>query len=292
MNKKYLIINADDFGLHESSDRAIVDLFEKRLISSATILAPSKNARQACELSAERNYAVGLHWTLLSERISPPWRPSAPNQEVQSLTNVHGNLPFENSSIRKNARGQEVSRELLAQYDFLLGCGCKPDHADSHSGSLYGINGRMFFMNAFRLCREKGLPFRFPKTDGFLRRQFAGRLPLPLSAALKGIARYGQRMGVALLDDFLTHPQPIAKISNYESLCTYYETQLATLPTGICEVFLHPALPDEEMRGRTREWQKREWEYRFLAEGRLAEAAEKQGFEIVSWGIFKDLNLV
>ena len=37
---RYLIINADDFGMCRSANLAVYDLFEKGGITSATIMAP------------------------------------------------------------------------------------------------------------------------------------------------------------------------------------------------------------------------------------------------------------
>ncbi|MDR1628814.1 MAG: polysaccharide deacetylase family protein [Oscillospiraceae bacterium] len=286
MNKRFLIINADDFGLYESSDRAIETLFDGGLITSSTILAPASNARQACEVAKQKNYAVGVHWTLHSEWADAPWRPCAKAGQVPSLADGQGYLWSGGKQVRKHAKGADVTRELQAQVDFLRQCGCDADHADSHGGTLYGINGRLFFINAFRVCRELGLPFRFPKTDGFLRRQFGGRVPAVVKGIHRGIAALGQKMGVKLLDDFITNPYHIAKIPDYESLSRYYEEQLATAPAGVTEVFLHPSLPDGELCAKTAEWKKREWEYRFLSEGRLLEAAKKEGFALVSWEVF------
>lgn len=285
MNKRFLIINADDFGLHERSDRAIETLFDAGCITSSTILAPANNAQQACDTARQKGYPTGAHWTLHSEWEDAPWHPCAGALAVPSLSDGGGNLWSSGKDVRKHAKGADVTRELEAQFESLRQWGIEADHADSHGGTLYGINGRLFFINAFRVCRERRLPFRFPKTDGFLRRQFGGRVPGIVKGLHRGIAALGQKMGVLLLDDFLTNPYPVAKIADYEALCRYYEEQLATAPPGVTEVFLHPSLPDEAMCAKTPEWKKREWEYRFLAEGRLLDAAKKEGFELVSWGM-------
>jgi predicted glycoside hydrolase/deacetylase ChbG (UPF0249 family) len=74
----------------------------------------------------------------------------------------------------KQAKRRDITRELEAQYLRLLDMGCVPDHADSHAGTLYGTNGRLFFLNAYALCKKYGLPFRFATEDSFLTRQFGG----------------------------------------------------------------------------------------------------------------------
>ena len=278
-NRRYLIVNADDFGMRESSDRAIAALFRQGAITSTTVLSPAARAAQACRAARDGGFPVGVHWTLHSEWADAPWMACA---GASTLTDGAGRLLPD----CKRASSGDVTRELEAQINFMERHGVRPDHADSHGGTLYGINGRLFFVNAFRLCRAYRLPFRFAKSDGFLRRQFDGAVPGVVKGAQRFVAGLARKMGVSILDDFVTNPYPAEKAGGYEALCAYYEAELAKAPAGVTEVFLHPSLPDAEMSARTPEWAKREWEYQFLAEGRLARAAEKEGFELVSWAVF------
>lgn len=291
LNKRYLIVNADDFGMCEPSDKAICALFDAGIITSTTVLAPASRAKWACETAAEKGYAAGVHWTLGSEWHDDLWRPCAPREHVPSLLNTDGYLYPDGKSIAKNAKGKDVTTELEAQYAFLARHGCIPDHADSHSGTLYGINGRLFFINAFRVCKKHQLPFRFAKSDGFLRRQFDGKLPHAIPLAQKGIVALAKRMGVTLLDDFITHPHPVARINGYNDLKAYYNQALATAPAGICEVFLHPSLHDDALLARTPEWQKRIWEYQYLSEGSFSDTVKREGFTLVSFSDIAKLSL-
>ena len=278
MAERFLIINADDFGMSESANEAIRQLFEGEKITSAGILAPAPFAPQAAKLAAEGGYSVGVHWTLHSEWAAFPWAPCCP--EAQSLLE-EGHLTGSFEKVKK-AKSRDVTAELDAQYQVLLNLGCRPDHADSHSGTLYGTNGRLFFLNAYRLCRKYGLPFRFAKQDSFLTRQFGNPAPA-LKLAAKAIGGVGALHGVGLLDDFYSDPRPVEKIDGLSDLKAYYEKQLATLEGRICEVFMHPCLPDEELLSRSSQWQKRIWEYEYLNSGDLLIAAKEAGFTVVSW---------
>ena len=73
--KRYLIINADDFGMSESANEAIRQLFDGEKITSAGILAPAPFASGAAKLAGEKGYSVGVHWTLNSEWAAWPWAP-------------------------------------------------------------------------------------------------------------------------------------------------------------------------------------------------------------------------
>ena len=161
--------------------------------------------------------------------------------------------------------------------------GVVSDHADSHGGTLYGINGRLFFLNAFRLCKKYGLPFRFPRRSDFLRRQFGHEPGGALKAAHRIIVASADTHGVQLIDDFITNPYPVAKIEGYAQLAVYYEREIASAKEGITEVFLHPSLPDETLLKRTPEWQKRVWEYEFLTSDAFDNLLKCEGFVLSSW---------
>lgn len=282
MNARYLIINADDFGLTSVGDAAILQLFEQRRITSSTVLAPALRAKEACHAAKERALPVGVHWTLHAEWEMERWLPCAGAEDVSSLC-VDGALIPDARQMAKQARSGDVTRELAAQIAFLRENGIAPDHADSHGGTLYGINGRLFFLNAFRLCREQGLPFRFPRSTAFLRRQMGHEPNLLLRTAHRAIVSAADRAGVRLIDDFITNPLPVAQIDGFSALARYYARELAAAGAGITELFLHPSLPDGALLLRTKEWQKRVWEYEFLMSDAFLSCINHEGFHLCSW---------
>lgn len=282
MNERFLIVNADDFGLTRAGDEAILRLFAAGRITSATILAPARGAADACAAAKERKLPVGVHWTLHAEWAEERWLPCAGAQAVPSLCEDGAMIP-DAARVGKLAAGADVTRELIAQHAFLTARGVTPDHADSHGGTLYGVNGRLFFLNAYRVCRKYRLPFRFPRRSDFLRRQFGREPGGALKAAHGLISRLAGVYGVPLLDDFITNPYPAAKIGGVSALAAYYERELASAGAGITEVFLHPSMPDEAQRRRTPEWQKREWEYEYLSSDAFAAFLEREGFRLCSW---------
>lgn len=277
-DKKYLIINADDYGVNEPTNRAIVELFEANLITSSSLLTVAKDSEKACELSANHNFSFGVHLTLNSDSADDPWYP---NSGAASLGGSSG-LWFSQKKLALKAKSSEVTEELEAQYNFMIRHGIKPDHADSHCGTLYGINGRLFFFNAFKFCKKHSLPFRFPRNPNFLRRQLNGKLPSVLKYIHSTIVNIADEYEVLLPDDIITNPYSIKKIENYENLRSYYLNELYALKPGISEIFMHPSYPLESKTEG--EWLKREFELRLLKSGDLLEEAKKQNIEICSWG--------
>lgn len=282
MGKRYLIINADDFGISESANQAIELLFREKRITSSTLMAPAAYAGAAAEAAARGRLPVGVHLTLNSDWKDDRWHSTADRRLVPSLDDGDG-LLYDTRQLSKQAKASQVTRELEAQVAFMVRRGCPPDHADNHCGTLYGTNGRLFFINAFRLCRKYRLPFRFPKGSRFLERQYKGGVPKALQAAHAVIAGLAGLMGVALIDDMITNPCPVEEIGGYDGLSGYYLRQVAEMGEGVTELFLHPAYPDKRISAFTAEWAKRELELQFLMKDDLLKLVEKEDISLVSW---------
>lgn len=283
MNERYLIVNADDFGLTKPGDDAIIELFEAGRITSTTVLSPAARAADACAAAKAHDYPTGVHWTIHAEWEDQRWTPCAGTQRVPSLCEDGAMIPNA-ARASKAAKSAEVTRELEAQHRFLVDNGVTPDHADSHGGTLYGINGRLFFLNAFRLCKRYDLPFRFPRRNDFLRRQFGHAPGAALRAAHRVIVAAADGHGVRLIDDFITNPYPAGKIDGYQALADYYAREIAGAGPGVTEVFMHPSLPDAELMNKTPEWQKRIWEYEYLTGDAFQTLLDREGFILTSWG--------
>ncbi len=274
---KYLIINADDFGYNSEQNEAILDLAQKGLITSTSVLAVGPKAAE-CEKLNNIDISVGVHLAINSDCQENRWQSLT---KAQSLGGKTG-LPTKQSDLTFKAKRKDVLAELFAQYEF-VSSRVPVDHADNHCGTLYGINGRRFYLDAYSLCEKFSLPYRFPKTDGFLTRQMGREMPKPVLAFQQMIVKKGEEKGVNLLDDLISNPWNIERIGTYENLRDYYINQVKNLKDGVTEMFLHPAKP---LSDEKTEWTKRVFEYKLLKSGDLLECAEKTGVQVVSWKIF------
>lgn len=277
---KYLILNADDYGINEQSNAAIFELFQQKRITSASILTVGSRAKQAIYMAAEHDYPVGIHFAFNSDDEQHRWRSIT---AAPSLNDDKG-LYHDAKKIMFRAKSAEISREMEAQYLMMVKSGCLPDHADSHCGTLLGVNGRLFFMNAFRFCRDHNIPFCMPKNHRFLYRMFDNsRMPALLTPFYKLIISIGEAMGVMLPDDMITNPHSIKKIANYAALRAFYLEQLQTVQPGITNLFLHPSYAPGFLNDPEDEWTKRDYELRLLLSGDLQQAAQDAGIQLVSW---------
>lgn len=128
-----LIINADDFGLSQTVNYAIFELFEKKTISSTTVMANMPFTEDVLKLLSFYNVSIGLHITLTQGKpISNP-------RKVPTLIGRDGNFFSKREFEKRAAAGiiniEDVYMEIKAQYDYLYSLiGDRLDHFDSHQG--------------------------------------------------------------------------------------------------------------------------------------------------------------
>ena len=275
---KYLIINADDFGLNKEQNEAIKDLLSHNLITSTSLMSVAPEAENAVSFAKELPFPVGIHITLNSDDENDPY----PSLTGAASLGEKG-LWHESSKLTFKAKRSDVRAELEAQYRYIKEKGAPVDHADSHCGTVYGINGRRFYLDAFDFCKEHRLPFRFPKTPGFLERQTGMKMPSPVIKIQQMIVASAEKRGVKLLTDLVSNPCSMEKIKDYDTLRKYYLDAVDNCLEGVTEIFLHPASGNEKYG---KQWRKRELEYQLLKSGDLLERAEDKGIEVVGWNVF------
>ncbi len=276
---KYIIMNADDFGLNNEQNEAIKDLLQRKLITSTSLMSVAPEAEDAVIFAKDISFPVGVHITLNSDDEKELYPSLTGSQSLGK-----DGLWHESKNLTFKAKRKDVRAELEAQYRYITDKGAEVDHADSHCGTVYGINGRRFYLDAFDFCKDHGIPFCFPKTSGFLERQIGMKIPSPVVKIQQMIVSSAEKRGVKLLTDLVSNPWSIDRIRDYDTLRKYYLDAVDNCLDGVTEIFLHPALPNEKYG---KEWQKREFEYQLLKSGDLLQRAEDKGIEVVGWNIFK-----
>ena len=295
---KYLIINADDFGMCHAHNLATFDLFQKGGITSATIMAPCAWAFEAVKFAKENpEFAIGVHWTLTSEWGSYRWRAVADG--TQSLHDDEGFLWKESEQVEKHADSDEIEREITAQTDFLMNLGLEPSHVDNHMGSIYGIEiGRLELLNiAIDVAGRYGLPFRFPgKVADMLESATESQM---LSVKLdketiaifaKKFADYATEKGVAMPDFLIPNEWDGPQKDSYDNFREYMLEFYRAMPNGVTETFIHPALESDELKAVTGGWEKRVWEHRLLADPATRQHIESCGIQLISYRDLKKMR--
>ena len=101
---KYLIVNADDYGMCHAANTAVAELFECGWLKSSTIMMPCPCAEEAVKFSvAHPEYAIGVHLTMTSEWRDYRWKPLT---DGKTLVDEDGYMWRESKQVEKSqARG-------------------------------------------------------------------------------------------------------------------------------------------------------------------------------------------
>jgi hypothetical protein len=128
-----LILNADDFGLSPHVNSAVLEAFERRLITSATVMPTAPAFDAACAIVREKGLErhVGAHLVLTSG--SPL---TEPLKHCQRFCDTDGTFHAHRSRGRilhlSRAERRAVSAELEAQIAACRARGVPVTHLDSH----------------------------------------------------------------------------------------------------------------------------------------------------------------
>jgi predicted glycoside hydrolase/deacetylase ChbG (UPF0249 family) len=220
---RLLILNADDFGMCNAVNEAIMGTLRAGQVRSTSLMVPCAWAPQAMRYLAEHpEIPFGVHLTAIGDGADYRWRPLTSRENVPSLVDRAGYFTtFEHmADFLAQARLEELEAEFRAQIEAVLAAGLKPTHLDWHS---LRISRRAdYFEVMFRLAKEYGLALRV----------------------------YGQ----ALIEKLQGQGLPT---SDYDFLDTsgldpehkagLYARLLHELPAGLSEWAVHPGLDGAEL---------------------------------------------
>ncbi|MBO5432759.1 MAG: polysaccharide deacetylase family protein [Clostridia bacterium] len=280
---KYLIVNADDYGMCNAANEAVEELFLGGWLKSSTIMMPCPGAEHAVEFSkAHPEYAIDIHTTLTSEWSKYRWKPLT---NGKTLLDEEGFMWHESDMVEKNASYEDIEKEVRAQIDLAHRMGMKPSHVDNHMGSLYGhYTGRLGLSKlALKICGSYGYAYRlYTKHD---KRICPNGTPYPLYAAVTLLSKHWGKKYNVIIPDYLLFPDwnDDMRVS-YE---VYRDTILkiwTDIPEdGVTETFVHPSVESDELKGITGRWLDRVWEYQLMKDPYVHQYLKDHGVELISY---------
>ena len=131
LEARYLIVNADDFGLSEGINTAIIQAHEYGILTSATIMANMPAAEEAVKMSRENpGLGIGVHLNFIRGN------PLSKSDEIKSLLNEEGRFvqkakTFIKRIFQRKINPKELEVELSAQVQKVINLGITPTHFDS-----------------------------------------------------------------------------------------------------------------------------------------------------------------
>ncbi|MDY6017555.1 MAG: polysaccharide deacetylase family protein [Oscillospiraceae bacterium] len=290
--ERFLIINADDFGMCRGANLAVMELLKSKdsALTSSTIMAPCAWAPEACRFAAENpELAIGVHLTLTSEWSKYRWAP-VNTEHTASLRDEEGYMWHESDQVEKFTDLEEVKGEIEAQINRckILGL-TNPSHLDNHMGSLYGIEtGRFELLQAtLEIAGKHGLPFRFPSrfSDAQFNNTMLGiNIEKELVEKLiGGMTQFAKMNGVAILDYLMPNEWNAPQTESYENFKEYLYDLYANIPEGVTETYLHPSIETDDLKGTSSVWERRVWEYNIMKDPKTKQHIEAHGIKLINY---------
>lgn len=282
---KYLIVNADDFGLTAGVNRAVIEAHTHGILTSTTVMANMPAFDEAAQLAkAHPSLGVGLHFNITQGR------PIAPASEVQSLLDANGEFAGTSTELLKRAltgrlKINEVEIELRAQIELALNSGLKLTHVDSHkhSHALLAVSEAIvrvigdYGINAVRLPRER---WRVPKFNSSTKL-------VAQSLAAFGLAQLCRIGEPALRKSEVRTPDSFFGVSQTGFWTKQWLLDLIeSLPEGISELMCHPGYDDQELgRVKTRLRASRQSEFRLLTDDEVIAAIRQSYVSLINYAL-------
>ena len=247
-----LIVNADDFGLTSGVNRAIVELHQAGVLTSATLMAKALATEEAIELAgASPNLGVGCHVVLVDgEPLLPPGQvPSLIDRKTGAFPSKL--TTFVRRLFAGRIRPAEVEAEAEAQIAHLKSHGLRLTHVDTHKHTHVFP---ALLRPILRAARQAGIrAIRNPFEPEWAVRA-TPRVSLVRSAEVWALRRFGPHFR-RLLDQegFATTDGTIAVAATGVVNAETVRALLGQLPEGTWELVTHPGYNDADLeRVRTR----------------------------------------
>lgn len=223
---KFLIITADDFGLHEAVNLAVEQAARGGVLTAASLMVGAPAAADAVRRARDLpGLAVGLHLVL-----ADGWS-VLPQRSIPALVDAQGR--FGNNMVRDGVRffalpavRRQLEAEIRAQFQAFAGTGLPLDHVNAHKH--FHLHPTLLEM-LLRIGSEFGVPaVRLPREPGWA---------APLLSPWLAIMRRRLRAGRIAHNDYVFGMSDSGAMDEARLL-----EVLGKLPDGVTEIYLHPAL--------------------------------------------------
>ncbi len=281
MPSKKFILNADDFGMSEAFNRAVLEGYSSGILKSASLAANGDAFEEACKkiIPACPNLGVGIHLNIIEGKSLC--------LDLDRLTDNNGNfnnsfgaLLLKSLNTKDNTFLEQVEKEFRAQIEEILKY-TKVDHIDSHV-HVHAIP-RIFDI-VCRLAKEYGItqvrtqfekPYMIPDVHRHLNFKYPVNLiKVALLNFFTLINEHTVKKYELSTNDYLIG---VAYTSMMNSLAISYGLMAIKQENAVVEALIHPCrYEDGTIDNHFTEFQ-------ITKNMKLKEKIEKIGFEITNY---------
>lgn len=304
---RIILLHMDDAGMSFDSNEGIVEVLEKGVAPSLSVMMPTPWVPQIVHyLQAHPGTDAGLHLTLTSEWNDYRWTALAGKYAVPGLIDEEGCLWHGVAEVIKHASAEEVDKEIRAQLERAEKMGFHPTHLDSHMGTLFANDA--FLEKYLQLGMEKHIPVMFPgghntylragmeaslidsiKKKGQWKEGMAG----PLETRMRQMRQLGQMLwnaGLPVLDDLHNDSygwKVPTDLKNDKALQAWrtrlYEKSLQQLKPGITMVIMHCTAPTEVFPYISDSGNLRKADMLAMLDPQFRKFLQENGFILTTW---------
>lgn len=241
---RILIVNGDDVGMCHAANQATIDCLENGHMRSATIMVPCPWFPEiAAYAKAHPEKDFGIHLCHTSEWTKYRWGPVAPREQVPGLVDADGYLWRDIWAVYANATPEQALAEGRAQIKRALAAGVDVTHLDSHMGALQF--NPAYMKSYLKLAVEFDVPVRMASQDTLAR---MGYPKLRDEFAAESI----------VFPDYFIYEELKEEKNNVKN---FWLGVVKNLKPGVTELYIHAALPTDELKAITGSWATRAAEY-------------------------------
>lgn len=280
-----LIINADDFGLTQGVNRAIVEAHSHGVVTSATLMANAAAFEDAIQRAKSTpGLSMGCHVVLvdglpvLSGQQTPTLTPGkTADRFYQSLSS------FALRAVGGRIDADEIEAEATAQIRKLQAAGIVVSHLDTHKHTHIFPQVLRPLLRAARACGVTAVRNPF----GPLHLSVLAKRPSLWKQYSKVmvLSRMGKSFRKSVTGAGLASPDGTVGIVATGALDNrLFGSIVDTLPAGTWELVCHPGYNDAELGSiRTRLRESREVELRILTSPESREVLARNGVQLISY---------
>lgn len=276
-----VIFNADDFGIHEEVNQAVIDACRHGVLRSTSLVANGPAFDEAVELAKEcPELGIGIQLCLTG-----PFSPILSPKEVPSLVEQDGLFPDTYAAFMKRSMiGQlqytDVYRELDGQMEKIMAAGLSITHVDS-SRHIHMLPQIWPIVQA--LMKKYGIHrVRIPRESPVFQALYGdpGRL-----MARNGLTLLGKR---AMLDvqrfGFMTTDYFWGSVDTGQVDEKKLVYLLQRLPFGVHEIMMHPGKHEDILRQQFSWGYHWEDEYKALLSPVVRDLMTQRNIQSISFG--------
>lgn len=288
-NKKYLIINADDFGMSSEFNQAICSLMTQGIVSSTSLMANGRAYEEAIQDIRRLGLNnIGVHLTLTCDGFENNNKITYSSvTHAHSLEDENGVLSCSYQDLAANASDEDIINEIYSQIMKIKNDGIEFTHIDNHMYSVIhylGFRGYKCFYKALhrlKIYREIGFRHALRKYDiDGVRSVYPGRKIQPYARAMNLFFH------LRCPDYVFTTPYASPQSESVEQKCNLLNIIFTNIKNGVSELHVHPAVFSEELRKRNPTWKDRINEYEALKCYSKELLMDKYGITLISYTDF------